>query len=430
MGGAWRRKMHACIGSILRGTRLQEPRSGAWFGEGFVARHVLPLEFDKRWIRWWNAERKRASVASLAAQIVDRNLLNGVRISACEDIIREALRKFCTDARFFSVGQVTLASRENLHECLCVQFSEFAERFLETVEGECGKDVDQRLTIIPVMPRLRGISFMIPRAGIGLQNRLESEEIEKFCAEKFYEVSWDASLGEFNNAEGILQGENFTYLAFTSDRGTTDWCQEASRMRIRAFLAVVLGYFQANSRGALLNVIATPTRAWIQFPQKGRSRAWTASDGDPVAPYLAYDLTIDRHCIEEIETWYDRWVKLSPELIRRAERCAHFTSLALCATGIFKFIFFYVALDALYGNRGSVERSIERGISRDYLVCADRASHLFSLRNDLLHGGCRTIEEWSGYEEYLARFRSTPSDDAGDIVLNCLFRFPSARGNS
>jgi hypothetical protein len=77
------------------------------------------------------------------------------------------------------------------------------------------------------------------------------------------------------------------------------------------------------------------------------------------------------------------------------------------------YVNYFVTLDALFGERGSVESSILAGVKS---LGADpkfeeKASWLFDLRNELVHGGSRYITEWPKYDRYVQHFRTKPFSD-------------------
>ena len=87
----------------------------------------------------------------------------------------------------------------------------------------------------------------------------------------------------------------------------------------------------------------------------------------------------------------------------------------------------FVALDALFGERGSVEASIEAGIL-SLALGADleqRVSCLFDLRNELVHGGSRYISEWPKYQSYVRHFKSQPLADVAKLARSAILAAPA-----
>lgn len=90
------------------------------------------------------------------------------------------------------------------------------------------------------------------------------------------------------------------------------------------------------------------------------------------------------------------------------------------------YVNYYIALDALFGERGSVETSILNGLKELKLEKSDedKASWLFDLRNDLVHGGSRCVKDWSKYQRYYRHFDSRPEKDIERLAFSALNRAP------
>jgi hypothetical protein len=90
------------------------------------------------------------------------------------------------------------------------------------------------------------------------------------------------------------------------------------------------------------------------------------------------------------------------------------------------YINYFVTLDALFGERGSVEASILAGVRALDINPAyiEKASWLFDLRNEIVHGGSRYITEWPKYTRYTQHFRSKPMADVQSLAQLAVLRAP------
>jgi hypothetical protein len=76
--------------------------------------------------------------------------------------------------------------------------------------------------------------------------------------------------------------------------------------------------------------------------------------------------------------------------------------------------------------RGDVERAITTGIRQTFdgdHTWHLRAKKLMRLRNELLHGGSSSIDNWNQLGFYLRHFRSDPLRDVGVAAMTALTRF-------
>ncbi|MEL7657257.1 MAG: hypothetical protein AAGU75_15280, partial [Bacillota bacterium] len=91
-----------------------------------------------------------------------------------------------------------------------------------------------------------------------------------------------------------------------------------------------------------------------------------------------------------------------------------------------RFIHLFIALDALFGKRGEVERGIKFGLKETFDGDSNwikRASKLFDLRNELLHGGSSSISDWNELETYEKTFQTNPLDDVLEASLRAFANF-------
>jgi hypothetical protein len=106
---------------------------------------------------------------------------------------------------------------------------------------------------------------------------------------------------------------------------------------------------------------------------------------------------------------------------------SHFLHQALLASDTQQFIWYFIVLDALFGERGRVERMILSGIRQ--LTAPDnswvvRCRFLFELRSALVHGEVSSIRTWRNLPTYRRLFHSEPLADVQEIALRALRRFP------
>lgn len=136
--------------------------------------------------------------------------------------------------------------------------------------------------------------------------------------------------------------------------------------------------------------------------------------------------------IENIKKWYINELQLDPDSKSRVTKCAHFINKGMNSCDIEAYIHYFVALDALYGKIGSVERSIQDGVEKlpQEDVWSEKIPWLFDLRNELVHGGSRYIKEWGKYMKYYYHFSSEPSIDIEKLAFLALSQAPQQLNSS
>ena len=204
-----------------------------------------------------------------------------------------------------------------------------------------------------------------------------------------------------------------------------------SVLRFRRTLAVLLCVASRRVAHPIWKSAARPSTFCVQFPHvSATERSAFRSDCSPLVPYYASDISIGAEEVAEVQEWYDLSASCSSESQQRIDKGAHFLNRAMNADDIEAFINYFVALDALFGERGSVEASILSGVqavqAREDLQ--EKAPWLFDLRNELVHGGSRYISEWPKYTRYVQHFRTKPEVDIATLAQVAVLSAPKVLG--
>ncbi|MFW6278799.1 MAG: hypothetical protein ACOC2G_01285, partial [Bacillota bacterium] len=142
---------------------------------------------------------------------------------------------------------------------------------------------------------------------------------------------------------------------------------------------------------------------------------------------LLIDLKIDNKIIANIKTWYKKQSLSS--ISNRASKGAQFIQYGLTRnTELDKYIYYFISLDALFGERGNVEESIIKGISKTYSkngnkIDIDKVKKLYKLRSELVHGGSSYIDDWKDIINYKNHFNSEPLHDVQTIAMKTLVQY-------
>jgi hypothetical protein len=145
-----------------------------------------------------------------------------------------------------------------------------------------------------------------------------------------------------------------------------------------------------------------------------------------VIPCFVSDVSLGSEDVASILQWYEQLDRCREEHQDRIEKAAHFVNRGINSDDIESYINYFVALDALFGQRGSVEVSILEGVRALNLDTSltEKAPWLFDLRNEIVHGGSRYISEWPKYRRYTQHFRTKPMDDVRDLAQSAMLRAP------
>ena len=105
---------------------------------------------------------------------------------------------------------------------------------------------------------------------------------------------------------------------------------------------------------------------------------------------------------------------------KRITTASQFLNYAIVTDGIDRFIHFFIVLDALFGERGDVERLITEGVKSVFPenpIWDYKMSKLFNLRSELVHGGCSSITDWKDFDLYRNHTKSHPYRDVAEAAI-------------
>jgi len=173
-----------------------------------------------------------------------------------------------------------------------------------------------------------------------------------------------------------------------------------------------------------LKVISPPPREIGLLRREASGDILSCTARDSIFPYLGYEIQIDDVFACKVQHWYSRMRAHPNDMFERACKCAFFVNLGLCNRETSSFIYFFIALDALFGRKHSVGKSIIQGVERCAPLLAPRVARLYDLRNKLIHGGTVSVSQWQDRDDFEDEFGCAPDAAVREITLKCLFTFP------
>jgi hypothetical protein len=378
---------------------------------------TLALELSLGW--------KRKS-AELAEDIADSfingvgTLKNGDRKAFCE-VISECIHQSLKDPNIFNLNQAL--EPENLFSLLSTANPmEAINRLVDRLYFDMCNAISDWITVYPIH-RVISSSFCIGFDNLSVldpEDRAAWETIASTYsnARKWYTTDRKNGSQDFNrpNSSWVI----------CEEAGTVDGVRFSSARKIRTFVAIMASILR-DSPNVLLRVAPKLGHYSAQFPSmKTASNIGEMHAGiGALFPAVAGALEITTETSLAIRHWYSRRDLLSAEQSKRYTASAQFINYALVADGLEQFIHFFIALDALFGERGKVETKIKDGISRTFpgdTLWEYKISKLFDLRSTIVHGGCSNIQEWDKLERYRRHTKSEPQQDVAEAAMTALTR--------
>jgi hypothetical protein len=251
---------------------------------------------------------------------------------------------------------------------------------------------------------------------------------EEFIKEGYEFDDWSPQSPRLkSSASGFPHRPEFEYVLVSEEHGTQKGARFASSVKFRTLISILFTVASTRSRYPFHKAMAQPFTSCIQFPHTSApDRLITRSDCGALSPYYASDISLDQESIDELRGWYLQRAACPKDFQQRLDKATYFVNRGMNAEDIEAYVNYFVALDALFGERGAVESSIISGIQSLALgpQLEERVPWLFDLRNELVHGGSRYITEWPKYRRYLKHFETKPLFDVGRLARTAILMAP------
>jgi len=380
-------------------------------------------------ISWWYTKPTFKLIERISFMIVKEiDEFTACDPESIQNIITSTLQKNCLEAQFFNADDVSFKRKNTLFLCktsenVDIWSSLLLQKILKSIRAQ----ISHWCTFY-VAPRISGESFSVSLENIHAINKTDKKAWDSIVKGKYETNNFDPVTGTFNDGELIPFGScNYNYIFVCEENGTSDGSKFDTSLKLKKFFSVIFCILSGSCQRPLAKSDADPYSFCIQFPDReSLPLSVSMSSIGNLLPYYGNDRILSSGDISRIKLWYEAEALLDEDGKNRVEKCAHFINHAMNSDDIESYINYFIALDALFGNRGSVERSIEEGINSLRLneKQKERISWIFDLRNELVHGGSRYIKEWPKYYRYYRHFESDPLIDIEKLAMESLCQFP------
>ncbi|HAS7003471.1 hypothetical protein HJ091_22870 [Vibrio parahaemolyticus] len=423
--------MKKIIGQIIALTKnifLSSPDGTQNGMEQFFAGKRDPFRFSGGiGISWWYTQFTYKTVENLSFLINGEiEGFSGCDHKTIQSVIRQTLQEICVDRNVFDGDLVCFRGKDTLFECRTENDANkygtyIFEMILENVRSSISSGC-----VIYTAPRITGKSFTIDCENIHVIHKDDSDKWGELIELGYHFDGWNPHTGELKGGgKTAFSRKDYDYIFVAETEGTIQGNKFSASLKFRKLFSVISGYVDCKYR---LKVMAKPYSVSMQIPHvRSESKSFTQSEIGELYPYYGDTIEIKSDDISKIKQWYKDEQELTVEQRNRIEKCAHFINKGMNSSDIESYINYFVALDALYGKIGSVSKSIEQGVSclPDSSHWNEKISWLFDLRNELVHGGSRYIEEWPKYMRYYRHFSTEPAIDIEKLAFHALASAPS-----
>ena len=403
---------------LAKSIALQEPIDKKGFKLEFIARIPrLELTGIGPTVTLWKTEGSFQAIKNIARMIRSCHPETAdCDTKTIEDLTMKTIEDLILDENVFQAGCILASSQRTLADCRVDQdISEFSNKIYIQLMAQVRTSINHWCNVIGV-PRVICDSFDIPQAQITLISRMDTSKWEEVVSTKYKTSKWSHMLGCFPDSGGVqLFGFECRSLVIHQAHGSQQGTKFSSRLEFARFFALLYATLTVEEDKRLLRARAEPYRWCIQFPSRSSSGlgATQSELDEAVFPFFCEDFKLNHYAVESMQNWYLALAGLADARRVRVQKACHFVNRGMMTHGLDSYVKFFISLDALYGEAGGVEDSIQRGI--EFLPIdtslKKRISWLYDLRNELVHGGSRFCAEWRDYDRYYLHFRTKPEED-------------------
>jgi len=418
------------IARLLKSILLIQPESSKFPSAQFFPGKPSPFPFTRGiGFSWWYSDDTFHAVDAVAALTIESSpSFRDCDLKTVCSVITSTIQEHCLDRDLFDGDAVFLRRHKTLFDCRKASPLELAKSISNAIAADLTAKIGRRCTIYAV-PRFKTASF-----------KVESESVEVISREDA--VAWKELIQrgfEFNEWSPLhpyIDGRvdrtytppsDFECVLVAEENGTPDGARFNSVLKFRKLAAVLHAVVSRASERSIHKAMALSLEFLVQFPHCSTpERNFIRNDCPPVIPYFTSDIHVTRENIHSIRSWYETAKRCDKPHRDRIDKAANFLNRGLNADDIEAYINYFITLDALFGQRGSVEASILQGVKALHLdgSFAEKAQWLFDLRNEIVHGGSRHLSEWPMYTRYTQHFRSKPMYDVRVLAEHAVLGVP------
>ncbi|WP_204127159.1 HEPN domain-containing protein [Pseudomonas ogarae] len=424
-------RIQAQVARLMRSIHLKPGYEDKIPAAQFFAGRGKPFSFSGGvGLTWWYSPDTFNAIDAVTALIIETEYdFKDCDSESVNNVVTSTLQKVCLDSPFFNCDAVIFAREANLFECKgAVSVIDFTKFILDEIKYNLKSVIGKKCTIYP-LPRFKGPSLCLPEEGVHLISCSDDIAWQSFSSGGYDFDGWTPKCQvTVRSRLSFNGGYDFNYILLAEEYGTQKGAKFSSTLKLRMFITVLFAYASEFSKHGYHKSIAQPFTRCMQFPHESApDQSITLSDCGALSPFYASDIIISHELTIKIAEWYESLSKCAEVHKQRIKKSANFYNRAMNSDDIESYINYFIALDALFGQRGSVEASIIAGIGTLGLdkKSEEKTSWLFDLRNELVHGGSRYISEWPKHHRYIKHFGSKPLSDLKYLAQKALLTAPS-----
>ena len=414
--------------AVCKEIKLHKPSSGNTTEAQFIPTgKIHRISFGGLGVTIWYDDHTIRRLCKEISQIAKAHFakLKELDINYSSGFILEILKQNILDDKYFNSDHVFFRKVNNLFEArINTDIEKFANVLIKIIVDELSSLSSEWIFIYP-LDRNTSISYAYKDEGIFILNpsdeKFWKQFIDRFSSAKY----WDPKTGKNIEDKGPLFGAGAPRLwLICISNGTETSSRHTAAFKMRKFISVLFSHLYSEYQNITALNLSQPNTYALQIPENEDNTGVSqiiASVGK-VLPSIAQPLDISHENLRRIKNWYNSTMNMNKEKQRRVTVASHFINSAIFNNDYERFINFFIALDALFGEANKVKKSILSGVDNLFkdIKIKNKMELLYELRSEIVHGGCSTLLEWKKYEHYERTFNTNPMQDVEYIAMNSL----------
>jgi len=419
-------KIYGKIIALLREIKFHEPESIDSLHSIFLISNNSDkcYHFGNIGLEWWYTKESLRICDDISKMIMATNeKLKDGDYKYFSENIRESIQNNCLNKELFNSELLFNSKAKNLLEAKNqTDYKIFARKLYEIIENQLTTIINDWMILYPITI-IKSDTYFLESLDIVFLSSKDVNYWNKISADFKSSFGFNPSTGE-NYTSSIIPAAYktpSTWLIIKTN-GTELGANRRIEILIRKLMVCVYSFI-TSSYEELNNLIENDTpRYCIMFPKYEENVGFNLKiDSLPyLQPPFSSNVKINIDVLRNVDSYIHLINKLNPRFQKRFETATQFIHYGMMTdSDIERFMNFYIALDALFGEKGQVEESIKNGlltIKNFDKKIEEKANELFDLRNEIVHGGCSRLKEWKRYENYLDQYGIDPHTD---IELIC-----------
>lgn len=393
-----------------------------------VGKLFYPLSGFK--LTWWYGKSAVKCCMDIAAMAIsfDSALKFGDN-RAFYSIIMQFLENNALNGEFFNDTLVRQKKVKTLFEARALNdITEFASRLWRSIYKALLNSTANWLVLYP-FSHINTKSFILDFDGISLMNVDDKDMWCRLCQKYPTAKYWNPETGKcVDEKQSVFSRKAPSTWLICETKGTELGVRVNASRLMRKFIGVFFSFVYEHNQTVLHKSMAQPSVFSIQFPSEPghiHSEQIIAGIGTLLPPLLD-EICLTSNSLKDISTWYQVSSSAPASKVHRAEVGAQFIQYGMVADGIERFIHSFIVLDALFGKRHKVEDCIKDGLQKVFKnnqMWENKIDKIYDLRNELIHGGVISIDDWKNLGSYRRTFGTEPLRDVISAATSSLRKY-------